>query len=415
MDNAVNTPETQKGKFPYRLGFGILFGLLGWLIPYLGVNSTLLPAKIQQIAPTQKVQIVALLATIAMIVATIANIIEGALSDRTVSRWGKRNPWIFAGMISTLICFYFLTKVTTITGIILNWSLFQVALNMMVAPLVAFIADQAPKKYRGSISAFYGVGMNIGTPVGTMIASRYITNVNSGIYIFMVFEVIFTLIGLFMVGDGSNKGEKVPKLHGSELVEAFSFPIHGDVRDFYFAVFGKLLFVSAQFIVTGYQLYIFTDYMKLSSANATSNLSIMSIILLITGVSFAIIGGPLADKFHSLKLLVALSTVAMGIGVAIPAIDPAPWTMFVYAGLSGAAMGMYNSVDQALNVTVLPNPNNSAKDLGIVNLANSLGQVFGPICASAVIGAVGYRMMFPMAGVMCLVGAGLILMIKKVH
>lgn len=404
-----------KGKFPYRLGFGLLFGLLGWLVPYLGVNSTLLPAKIQQIAPNQKVEIVALLATIAMIVATIANIIEGALSDRTVSRWGKRNPWIFAGMISTLICFYFLTKVTTISGIIINWSLFQIALNMMVAPLVAFIADKAPEKYRGSISAFYGVGMNIGTPVGTMIASQYITKINQGVYIFMVFEVIFTITGLLLVGDGNNKGEKVKKLHGSELIEAFSFPIHGDVRDFYLAVVGKLLFVSAQFIITGYQLYIFTDYMKLSSANASHNLSIMSMILLVAGVSFAIIGGPLADKFHSLKLLVAASTVAMGLGVAIPAIDPAPWTMFVYAGLSGAAMGMYNSVDQALNVSVLPNPNSVAKDLGIVNLANSLGQVFGPIVASMIIGAIGYRMMFPAAGVMCLVGAILILMIKKVH
>lgn len=404
-----------KGKFPYRLGFGLLFGLLGWLVPYLGVNSTLLPAKIQQIAPNQKVEIVALLATIAMIVATIANIIEGALSDRTVSRWGKRNPWIFAGMISTLICFYFLTKVTTISGIIINWSLFQIALNMMVAPLVAFIADKAPEKYRGSISAFYGVGMNIGTPVGTMIASQYITKINQGVYIFMVFEVIFTITGLLLVGDGNNKGEKVKKLHGSELIEAFSFPIHGDVRDFYLAVVGKLLFVSAQFIITGYQLYIFTDYMKLSSANASHNLSIMSMILLVAGVSFAIIGGPLADKFHSLKLLVAASTVAMGLGVAIPAIDPAPWTMFVYAGLSGAAMGMYNSVDQALNVSVLPNPNSVAKDLGIVNLANSLGQVFGPIVASMIIGAIGYRMMFAAAGVMCLVGAILILMIKKVH
>lgn len=404
-----------KGKFPYRLGFGILFGLLGWLIPYLGVNSTLLPAKIQQIAPNQKVQIVALLATIAMIVATVANIIEGALSDRTTSRWGKRNPWIFLGMITTLICFYFLTKVTTITGIIINWSLFQVALNMMVAPLVAFIADKAPKKYRGAISAFYGVGMNIGTPVGTMIASQYITNINNGIYIFMVFEVIFTMIGLLLIGDSNNKGEKVEKLHGAELLEAFIFPIRGDIKDFYLAVFGKLLFVSAQFVITGYQLYIFTDYMNLSSENATRNLSMMSIILLITGVSFAIIGGPLADRFHSLKLLVVASTVAMGIGVAIPAIDPAPWTMFVYAGLSGAAMGMYNSVDQALNVSVLPNPNNAAKDLGIVNLANSLGQVFGPIVASVIIGVSGYRMMFPAACLMCLVGAVLILMIKKVH
>ena len=78
-------------------------------------------------------------------------------------------------------------------------------------------------------------------------------------------------------------------------------------------------------------------------------------------------------------------------------------------------MGMYNSVDQALNVAVLPNPDNSAKDLGIVNLANSLGQVFGPIVAASIIGAAGYRMMFPAAGIMCFVGAALIMMIKKVR
>lgn len=257
--------------------------------------------------------------------------------------------------------------------------------------------------------------MNIGTPVGTMIASHYLTKINSGIYAFMIFEVIFTIIGLLLVGDGSNKGEKVRELHGSELLEVFIFPIHGDVRDFYLAVFGKLLFVSAQFIITGYQLYIFVDYMKLSSASAAHNLSVMSTILLITGVSFAIIGGPLTDKFHSLKALVAASTVVMGIGVAFPAFDAAPWTMFAYAALSGAAMGMYNSVDQALNVSVLPNPDNAAKDLGIVNLANSLGQVFGPIMASVIIGAVGYKMMFPAADLMCLVGAGLIMLIKKVH
>lgn len=410
-----NTKGSGTQKFPYRLGFGLLFGLLGWLVPYLGVNSTLLPAKIQQIAPNQKVQIVATLATIAMVVATIANIIEGALSDRTISRWGKRNPWIVLGLITTLITFYCLTKVTTVHGIILNWSLFQVALNMMVAPIVAFIADKAPKKYRGGVSAFYGIGMNIGTPVGTMIASRYITNINSGIYVFMIFEIVFTVIGLLLVGDGSNKGAQVKKLHGSELLEAFIPPIHGDIRDFYLAVFGKLLFVSAQFIITGYQLYIFVDYMKQSSSIAAHSLSIMSTILLITGVAFAAIGGPLADKFHSLKLLVAISTVVMGLGVAAPALDPAPWTMFVYAGLSGCAMGMYNSVDQALNVSVLPNPNNAAKDLGIVNLANSLGQVFGPIVAATIISAAGYRMMFPAAGIMCLVGAILILMIKKVH
>jgi MFS family permease len=77
-------------------------------------------------------------------------------------------------------------------------------------------------------------------------------------------------------------------------------------------------------------------------------------------------------------------------------------------------MGMYQSVDQALNVTVLPSQNNAAKDLGIVNLANSLGQIIGPVVASVIIGLLGYRGIFPVAGLMCLIGGILILMIKKV-
>lgn len=407
--------KQSKDKFPFRLGFGLLLALLGWLVPYLGVNSTLLPAKIQEIAPNNKVEVIALLATVAMIVATVANIIEGAMSDRTVSRFGKRNPWIICGLITTLICFFFLTRVTTVKGIIINWALFQISLNFMVAPLVAFIADMTPPKYRGSISAFWGVGMNLGTPVGTLIASHYITSVSSGIYIFMIFEVIFTISGLLLIGEKSNQNSHTKKLSGKELIESFIFPIHGEIRDFYLAVFGKLLFVSAQYLVTGYQLYIFVDYMGLSSTNATRNLSIMSIILLVMGVAFGILGGPLSDKFHSLKLLVALSTVAMGIGVMLPAIANSPWTMFLYAALSGAAMGLYNSVDQALNVAVLPNPDNTAKDLGIVNLANSIGQIVGPIIASIIISSIGYRLMFPAAGIMCFVGAVLILMIKKVR
>jgi MFS family permease len=349
-----------------------------------------------------------------MIVATISNIIEGALSDRTVSRIGKRNPWIIFGCVATLICFFILTKVTSIRSIIIIWVFYQIALNMMVAPLVAFIADKAPKEYRGTISSFYGVGMNIGNSLSTIIASRFIDHINSGIYLLMVFQIIFVLVGLLLIGDGSNKGDKRDKLNAKQLAEAFMFPIHGEIRDFYLAVVGKLLFVSAHYVIVGYQLYIFTDYMRLSSDNAASNLSIMSTILLIMGVSFAIVGGPLADKFHSLKLLVALSTFVLGIGVVFPMVDPAPWTMFAYALFGGAAMGMYQSVDQALNVTVLPSQNNAAKDLGIVNLANSLGHIIGPVVASVIIGLLGYRGIFPVAGIMCLIGGILILMIKKV-
>ncbi|GAF41176.1 hypothetical protein JCM14202_3104 [Agrilactobacillus composti DSM 18527 = JCM 14202] len=91
--------DDQQPKAPIKIGLATGLGALLWLGPYLGVNAVLLPAKVQQVAPSDKAQIVALLASAAMIVATLANIIIGGLSDLIRSRWGRRTPWIIAGSV----------------------------------------------------------------------------------------------------------------------------------------------------------------------------------------------------------------------------------------------------------------------------------------------------------------------------
>ena len=76
---------------------------------------------------------------------------------------------------------------------------------------------------------------------------------------------------------------------------------------------------------------------------------------------------------------------------------------------------MYGSVDQALNVDVLPNEEEAGKDLGILNIATTLGQMVGPIVTSAIVVATGsYGLVFPAAIVMVALACIFILMIKKV-
>lgn len=71
-------------------------------------------------------------------------------------------------------------------------------------------------------------------------------------------------------------------------------------------------------------------------------------------------------------------------------------------------------IDQALNIEVLPDPKTAAKDLGLLNMANNGGQVFGPIFAASVIGLVGYHGIFPLASAMAIIGSILIIFIKKI-
>ena len=140
----------------------------------------------------------------------------------------------------------------------------------------------------------------------------------------------------------------------------------------------------------------------------------MSTILMITGIVFCILAEPSADRFHRVKFPVAVTTVLLGIGAFFPFLDAAPWTMYTYAVIAGIGMGAYNAVDQALNVAVLPDPQTAAKDMGIINMANTLGQIFGPAVAGVVIGMFGYRAMFPVETVICVAGGLLILAVKRV-
>lgn len=69
----------------------------------------------------------------------------------------------------------------------------------------------------------------------------------------------------------------------------------------------------------------------------------------------------------------------------------------LFAGFAGLGYAVYGAVDQALNVDVLPSKEEAGKDLGILNIATTLGQMVGPIVTSILVGIGGYTLVFPTA------------------
>ena len=88
--------------------------------------------------------------------------------------------------------------------------------------------------------------------------------------------------------------------------------------------------------------------------------------------------------------------------------------MYLFALFAGLGYGVYSSVDQALNVDVLPDQENAGKDLGILNMANTIGQILGPIVTSSIVVATGsYFLTFPVSIVLMAVGFVFVMMIKS--
>jgi MFS family permease len=407
--------DAQQPKAPIKIGLATGIGALLWLGPYLGVNAVLLPAKVQQIIPADKAQVVALLASAAMIVATLANIIIGGLSDLTRSRWGRRTPWIIAGSVGGFATLLWFNAASTVPMMVVAWCFYQAFLNAIVAPLLAFLQDQVAPKHRGTISSIYAFGYVIGQYGGQVLGAQFLGSIGTGMIVMASLTLLAGPVAAVIVREPSSTA--MPKKHFTleMFVQNFIFPIH-HARDFYLALFGKMLINTATTAIMGYQLYILSDYIMLGKGGQQTYVSIISTLLMITAIIMSITAGPISDKIKSRKIPVFAAALFVAVGVAIPAFSNAAWTMIAYGAIAGVGMGIFFAVDQALNLEVLPDPQTAAKDLGILNLANTGSQILGPIVAAAIVTATGgsYYWLFPICAVLSLVGGLLVMMIKSV-
>ncbi len=206
------------------------------------------------------------------------------------------------------------------------------------------------------------------------------------------------------------------RLDRAALLRSFSFPTRG-ARDFYIALIGKLLFVLAMYAVTGYELYILTDHFVLDAAAAAAMIATIAGIQTIGSLVTGVIAGPLSDRLGRRKVMVVASAVLLAAALLVPAVWDDSVSMIVFAvfGL-GIAFGVFNAVDQALNFDVLPDPSTAAKDLGILNMANTGGQILGPVVmAFAVTSFGGYDAGFWISAGIALVAAVLISFVRKVR
>ncbi len=85
--------------------------------------------------------------------------------------------------------------------------------------------------------------------------------------------------------------------------------------------------------------------------------------------------------------------------------------------IGGLGFGLYMAVDLALVADVLPDRDNVAKDLGVLNIAGALPSSIAPAIAPAIlaIGGGSYGVLYAVAGVCGVVGAIAILPVKRVR
>ena len=415
----------QQPKAPVLLGVAVGVGALLWLGPFMGINSVLNPAKLSHIIGqgSEVNNFLALLGTLGAITSTITTIIIGALSDLTRSRWGRRTPWILVGSVMTAAVMVGLGTINSpeqLGVFITLWCLLQTFINFVVAPLLAVIADQIAPKHRGLISSIYAAGFIVGQYGGPVVGGLFLSDVdpqliNTGYYVLAVAMLLSGPIAALLIKEKSSLGMPRQRINKANFVQYFVFPLK-NARDFYLALFGKMLVTITITAFSVYQLFFLTSGMGLNNSSAGHYISLMGIATMVTALIFAPISGPISDKLCTRKKPVFLAALLIAAGTVIPFFYGQPAAMIFYGVVAGIGSGIFFSVDQALNLEVLPNAENSAKDLGILNFANTGAQILGPVLGAVLFNLVGqqYLPVLPILSVIALGGGCLVMMIKTV-
>lgn len=385
-----------------------------WMLALQIVAAVLLPQRLADIAPDSKDAIFGVLNSATALASLISNLVVGNMSDRTRSIFGRRTPWIASGGIVAGISLFLIGILPDGVSIGISYCISMVGLNMMIAPVIASLSDRIPEDMRGTMSAFISAGTLFGSALGQIVGAQFITLQLPG---FIVSGVAMGLSGVLAVvfwpKEKSSKDMPKEKVDFKGII-SFRPPTKG-ARDFWLAFIGHSLLLFSYYMILNYQLYILQDYIGQSVEDSAATISTMSLVLMVVSLISALSAGPISDKIGRRKIPVVAASVLLAIGYALPWLMHNALGMILFSAIGGFGYGMYGSVDQALNVDVLPNEEEAGKDLGILNIATTLGQMVGPIVTSAIVVATGsYGLVFPTAIIMVALACIFILMIKKV-
>ncbi|KFI60031.1 MFS transporter [Bifidobacterium gallicum] len=376
-----------------RFGIGFFLCALICAVPWVALSTVVLPYMFEYLTPSSKVAMVGLTNGLGAIIALLSNVLFGALSDITRTAVGRRTPWIVGGGALTSIAMWgCLQNVDTPAAVIAWWCVAQFGYNMMLAPFVASLADRIPDKVRGSISGAYGAGIAVGQTLGSIVGAALIAHGRSGVRLGWGIGVgvfVLTAVGVVLIWprEPNNRNEVHQQFHAKALADLFRPPRHAP--DFMRALLGRTLMMTGYWMIITFQLYIAQDYIFTGHPDAIGLaarlIAVMAIITLITSGVGSLAAGPITDRLERRKLPVALAGCLFAFGALMPLVFRSVVGMLLFAAFAGLGYGAYCAIDQALNVAVLPDAKTAGRDLGILNMSNTLSTVLGSLLAALIV------------------------------
>jgi MFS family permease len=408
---AVRASTSVEPTAPVSRGWAARFGLVwfGYWMATLVPVQLVLPAQLDELDPVHKVRDFGLISGLTGIAALVTLPLFGAWCDRTTSRFGRRRVWIVGGLAVAAAGLVATGLQTHWVAVGIAWLVATLGMNAASVGLTATVADSVPDEQRGTISGWIYAPQAIGIVVGLVAVTALGGSIPPS-YAFLAVMLLLTGYPFVRAYRELPPPEDRPRV---SLLDHLRVGPRPD-NDFAWAFACRVLVNLGNALGTTYLYYFLKDGLKLEDPDG--GLLALTVVYLVFTLVATAAAGYLSDRLQRRRVFVATASVLQAIAAVLLAVFPSFEVALVGAALLGAGYGAFMSVDQALITQVLPDPEERAKDLGIMNVGSAGPQALAPLAASLVISSLGgYPVLFGLAGVTTLVGAATVYRVRSVR
>jgi MFS family permease len=415
----MSAPQPLRAPARFVAIYALAYAAL-WLALLTPAMITL-ALRVRQLAGGNPARPISMVLFAGAIAALVGNPIFGALSDRTRSRFGRRKPYLVGGSLAGFAALALIGAATSLSMVLIGWCLAQLAYNAVLAAMVAIIPDQIPTARRGTVVGILGVCMPVGQIIGTFLVQQLAGNLTLALLVPGALCLVGVLALAIVLPDGPSSAPMAAAepaaAAGVVAAKARGFDLFAH-RDFSWAWLSRVLFVTGWIFLQAYQPFLLIDELGFDASQVPRLICRSTLVQAAMTVVWSLSAGRLSDRIGRRKPIAMAGAVLQGLGLWLIAISHSYTTFLFGVALTGMGHGVYEGVDLALVTEVLPDrARHAAKDLGLLNITNTLPQVVAPLAAPAILAFSGgdYTLLFLVAGTAPFLGAVLLAPLKRVR
>ncbi len=380
----------------------IMLYALAWAggsIAYTPFLSILLPVRVSNLAgASAQVNWLAYLAFTGAISASLGNILFGYLSDITRFRRG----WVALGLTLSGLLLMLSGRAQTLPALIAAVVAWQLALNMMLAPLAAWAGDRIPDAHKGMLGGLLAFAPGLGALSGALVTIPGLADPTTRLALVALLVALFVVPVL--VFDPASSAPVVPSAQSPAPAARRAL-----LARMWLARLAVQIAEATMFSYFYFWLRTFDP-----AVDDSTTTRVFSAVLIMSAPA-ALLAGRWIDRTGRPMIALVLCAGLSACGLLTMA--TAGSLVMAVAGYAvfGLASGVFLALHSAQTLRVLPRPERRGRDLGLFNLTNTVPSLVMPWLTLLMVPLFGYAGLFVLLAVLAAAAAVLLSVTRQAH